>query len=57
MVEHASGLHTSATLPRRKNVNMQALLAADELTMDNIVSTAVFFKDMNEFTKMSDVHE
>jgi enamine deaminase RidA (YjgF/YER057c/UK114 family) len=57
MVEHASRLHTSATLPRRKNRNVQALLAADELTMDNIVSTTVSLKDMNEFTKMSDVHE
>jgi enamine deaminase RidA (YjgF/YER057c/UK114 family) len=57
MVEHASGLHTRATLPRRKNGNAQALLAADELTMDNIVSTTVFFKNMNEFKKMSDLHE
>jgi hypothetical protein len=47
MVEHASGLHTSATLPRRKNGDVQALLAADELTIDNTVSTTVFLKDMN----------
>jgi 2-iminobutanoate/2-iminopropanoate deaminase len=37
--------------------NLKAVLAADELTMDNIVSTTVFLKDMNEFTKMNDVHE
>ena len=36
--------------------NFKAVLAADELTMDNIVSTAVFLKDMNEFTKMNDVY-
>jgi enamine deaminase RidA (YjgF/YER057c/UK114 family) len=57
MVEHASGLHTGATLPRRKNGNVQGLLATDELTMDNIVSTTVFLEDMNQFTKMNDVHE
>ena len=57
MVEHASGLHTSATLPRRKNGNVQALLATDELTMDNILSTTAFLEDMNEFTKMNDVYE
>jgi 2-iminobutanoate/2-iminopropanoate deaminase len=37
--------------------NLKTVLAADELTMDNIVSTTVFLKDMNEFTKMNDVHE
>jgi enamine deaminase RidA (YjgF/YER057c/UK114 family) len=57
MVEGASGLHTSATLPRRKNGNVRAFLAADDLTMDNIVSTTVFLKDMNEFAKMNDVYE
>jgi enamine deaminase RidA (YjgF/YER057c/UK114 family) len=57
MVEHASGLHTGATLPRRKNGNVQGLLATDELTMDNILSTTVFLEDMNQFTKMNDVHE
>ena len=36
--------------------NLKAVLAADELTMDDIVSTTVFFKDMNEFTKMNDVY-
>jgi 2-iminobutanoate/2-iminopropanoate deaminase len=36
--------------------NLKAVLAADELTMDNIVSTTVFLKDMNEFTKMNDVY-
>jgi enamine deaminase RidA (YjgF/YER057c/UK114 family) len=57
MVEHASGLHTSAALPRRKNGNVQALLATEELTLDDILSTTVFLEDMNQFTKMNDVHE
>jgi 2-iminobutanoate/2-iminopropanoate deaminase len=34
----------------------KAVLAADELIMDNIVSTTVFLKNMNEFTKMNDVY-
>ena len=57
MVERASGLHTTASLPWRKNGNVQAFFAADELTMDDIVSTTVFLKDMNEFRKMNDVCE
>jgi enamine deaminase RidA (YjgF/YER057c/UK114 family) len=57
MVEHACGLHTGATPPRRKNGNVQALLATDELTMDNIVLTTVFLKDVNEFTKMNNVYD
>ena len=36
--------------------NLKAVLAADGLTMDDIVSTTVFLKDMNEFTKMNDVY-
>jgi hypothetical protein len=56
LVARQSSAH-ECYLPRRKNGNVQALLAAYELTMDNIVSTTVFFKDMNEFTKMNDVYE
>ena len=37
--------------------NLKGVLAADELTMHSIVSTTVFLKDMNEFTKMNDVYE
>ena len=37
--------------------NLKGVLAADELTMHSIVSTTVFLKDMNEFTKTNDVYE
>jgi 2-iminobutanoate/2-iminopropanoate deaminase len=36
--------------------NLKAVLAADGLTMDNMVSTTVFLKDMNEFAKMNPVY-
>jgi len=35
--------------------NLKAVLAADGLTMDHVVSTTVFMKDLNEFGKMNDV--
>lgn len=36
--------------------NLKAVLAADGLTMDNVVSTSVFLKDLNEFGKMNEVY-
>src|ERR671910_1958245 len=36
--------------------NLKAVLEADGLTMDNIVSTTVFLKDLNEFGKMNEVY-
>jgi len=36
--------------------NLQAVLAADGLTMDHVVSTTVFLKDLNEFGKMNEVY-
>ncbi len=36
--------------------NLKAVLAGDGLTMDNIVSTTVFLKDLNEFGKMNEVY-
>ena len=36
--------------------NLKAVLAADGLTMDHVVSTTVFMKDLNEFGKMNDVY-
>ena len=36
--------------------NLKAVLAADGLTMDHVVSTTVFMKDLNEFAKMNDVY-
>jgi 2-iminobutanoate/2-iminopropanoate deaminase len=36
--------------------NIRAVLAADGLTMDHIVTTTVFLKDLNDFGKMNEVY-
>ncbi len=36
--------------------NLKAVLEADGLTMDNVVSTTVFPKDLNEFAKMNEIY-
>jgi 2-iminobutanoate/2-iminopropanoate deaminase len=36
--------------------NLQAVLAAEGLTMEHVVSTTVFLKDLNEFGKMNGVY-
>lgn len=36
--------------------NLKAVLAADGLTMDHVVSTTVFLKDLNEFAKMNAIY-
>jgi 2-iminobutanoate/2-iminopropanoate deaminase len=36
--------------------NLKAVLEADGLTMDNIVSTSVFMTDLNEFPKMNETY-
>lgn len=36
--------------------NLQAVLAANGMTMGHIVSTTVYMKDLNEFGKMNDVY-
>jgi 2-iminobutanoate/2-iminopropanoate deaminase len=41
---------------RRVLDNLTAVLAADGLTMDNVVSTAAFLKDVSEFDKMNGVY-
>jgi 2-iminobutanoate/2-iminopropanoate deaminase len=41
---------------RRVLDNIKAVLAADGLTMENIVSTTVFLKDVSEFAKMNEVY-
>jgi 2-iminobutanoate/2-iminopropanoate deaminase len=41
---------------RRVLDNLTAVLAADGLTMDHVVSTIVFLKDVNEFDKMNGVY-
>jgi 2-iminobutanoate/2-iminopropanoate deaminase len=41
---------------RRVLDNLKAVLEADGLTMDHIVSTTVFLKDVSEFGKMNEVY-
>jgi 2-iminobutanoate/2-iminopropanoate deaminase len=41
---------------RRVLENLKAVLAADGLTMEDIVSTTVFLKDVSEFAKMNEVY-
>jgi 2-iminobutanoate/2-iminopropanoate deaminase len=41
---------------RRVLDNLAAVLAADGLTLDHIVSTTVFLKDLSEFDKMNAVY-
>ena len=36
--------------------NLKAVLEADGLAMENVVSTTVFLKDLNEFGKMNEVY-
>jgi 2-iminobutanoate/2-iminopropanoate deaminase len=36
--------------------NLKAVLEADGLTMEHVVSTSVFMKDLNEFPKMNEVY-
>jgi|SRR5579859_26093 len=41
---------------RRVLENLKAVLAADGLTMDSIVSATVFLTDLTDFAKMNDVY-
>ena len=41
---------------RRALDNLKAVLEADGMTMDHIVSTTVFLKDINDFGKMNEVY-
>ena len=41
---------------RRTLDNLKAVLEADGMTMDQIVSTTVFLKDLNDFGKMNEVY-
>jgi 2-iminobutanoate/2-iminopropanoate deaminase len=36
--------------------NLKAVLAADGMSMDNVVSTTVFVKDLNDFAKLNAVY-
>ena len=37
-------------------INVQAILAQAGLTMDNVIKTTVFLKDMNDFAAMNEVY-
>ena len=41
---------------RRTLDNLTAVLEADGMTMDQIVSNTVFLKDLNDFGKMNEVY-
>ena len=41
---------------RQSLTNIQAILAEAGLTMDNVVKTTVFLKDMNDFAAMNQVY-
>jgi 2-iminobutanoate/2-iminopropanoate deaminase len=41
---------------RRVLDNLSAVLAADGMTMDNVVTTTVFLKDLNDFEKMNGIY-
>ncbi len=36
--------------------NLKAVLAANDMTMNNVVSTTVYLKDLNDFSKMNSVY-
>lgn len=41
---------------RRSLLNIQAILASEGLTMQNVVKTTVLLKDINEFAAMNEVY-
>ena len=41
---------------RQSLLNVQAVLAAAGLTLENVIKTTVFLKDMNDFAAMNDVY-
>ena len=45
-----------AAQTRQSLTNVQAVLAAAGLTMDNVIKTTVFLKDMNDFAAMNEVY-
>jgi 2-iminobutanoate/2-iminopropanoate deaminase len=36
--------------------NMKAVLAAAEMTFENVIKTTIFISDMNDFTKINEVY-
>ena len=45
-----------AKQPRQSLTNVQAVLAAAGLTMDNVIKNTVFLKNMNDFAAMKEVY-
>ena len=45
-----------AKQPRQSLTNVQAVLAAAGLTMDNVIKNTVFLKNMNDFATMKEVY-
>lgn len=45
-----------AAQTRQSLTNVQAVLAAAGLTMENVIKTTVFLKDMNDFAAMNEVY-
>lgn len=45
-----------AAQARQSLTNVQAVLAAAGLTMENVIKTTVFLKDMNDFAAMNEVY-
>ena len=41
---------------RQSLKNVEAILAAANMTMDNVIKTTVFLKDMNDFAAMNEVY-
>ena len=41
---------------RQSLLNVQAVLASAGLTMENVIKTTVFLKDMNDFAAMNEVY-
>lgn len=58
-VEAASGEFPDGGIEaqtRQSIENLKAILAADNLTLDSVVKTTVFLKDMNDFAAMNTVY-
>lgn len=58
-IDPATGAFAGATIAeqtRQSLANVQAVLAAAGLGMENIVKTTVFLKDMNDFAAMNEVY-
>ena len=58
-VDPSTGAFAEGGIAEQTNqslTNIQAILAESGLTMDNVVKTTVFLKDMNDFAAMNQVY-